>query len=144
MLLETTTPIKGGSVSGGLELLPGLLVQVSPQAGGFVLMAAGETLEAVRGRPTTEHVVTGPTVAPELDGPRVCLVSNHEGTVIEEREDDRGCRGGGRQVEGVACKVRSNNAWAGGLVHRENSRRRRHPHRPLPRCKSARCRPFPR
>lgn len=62
----------------------------------------------------------GPTVAPEFDGPRVCLVSNNEGTVIEEREDDRGLRGGGWQVEGVAGKVRGDNAGAGGLVHREN------------------------
>ncbi len=59
-------------------------------------------------------------MAPELDGPRVCLVSNHEGTVIEEREDDRGCRGGGRQVEGVAGKVRGDNARAGRLIHRED------------------------
>ena len=45
MLLETTTPIKGGSVSGGLELLPGLEVQVSAQPGGFVLMAAAKPLK---------------------------------------------------------------------------------------------------
>ena len=41
IVFETTTPIKGGSVSGGFELLPGLVVQVSPQTGGWVL-----TLEA--------------------------------------------------------------------------------------------------
>ena len=59
-------------------------------------------------------------MAPELDRPRVCLISNDEGTVIEEREDDRGLRGGGWQVEGVAGKVRRDNARAGWLVHREN------------------------
>jgi hypothetical protein len=59
-------------------------------------------------------------VAPELDRTRVCLVSNDEGTVIEEREDDRGLGRGGWQVEGVASKVRSDNARAEGLVHREN------------------------
>src|SRR5439155_13985265 len=45
ILLETTTPMKDGSVSGGLELLPGLEVQVSPQAGGFVLMVAAKPLK---------------------------------------------------------------------------------------------------
>ena len=129
-------------MSGGFELLPGLLVQVSPQAGGLVPDGRGETLEAVRGRPTTQHVVTGPTVAPELDRPRVCLISNDEGTVIEEREDDRGLRGGGWQVKGVAGKVRRDNARAGRLVHREDGRRRQHPQRPLRRCKSAQSRPF--
>jgi hypothetical protein len=59
-------------------------------------------------------------VAPKLDGPCVRLVSNHEGTVIEEREDDRGLRGGGWQVEGVAGKVRSDNARTGRLIHRED------------------------
>jgi hypothetical protein len=59
-------------------------------------------------------------VTPELDRSRVCLVSNDKGTVIEEREDDRGRRGGGWQVEGVASKVRGDNARAGGLVHWEN------------------------
>jgi len=59
-------------------------------------------------------------VAPELDRPGVCLVSNDEGPVIQERENDRGLRGGGWRVEGVAGKVRGNNACAGGLIHREN------------------------
>ena len=40
--------------------------------------------------------------------------------MIEKREDDRVCRGGGRQVEGVAGKVRSDNARAGRLIHRED------------------------
>ena len=59
-------------------------------------------------------------MAPELDRPRCCLVSYYEGTLIEEREYNRGCRGGGRQVEGVAGKVRSDNAGAGRLIYREN------------------------
>jgi hypothetical protein len=33
VLLETTTAITGGTVSGGFELLPGRLVQVPPQVG---------------------------------------------------------------------------------------------------------------
>jgi hypothetical protein len=45
MLLETTTPMKGGIVSGGFELLPGLLVQVSPQAGGLVLTSEAKPLK---------------------------------------------------------------------------------------------------
>ena len=32
-------------MSGGFELLPGLLVQVSPQAGGLVLMAEAKPLK---------------------------------------------------------------------------------------------------
>ena len=46
IMLETTTPIKGGSVSGGFELLPGRLSQVSLQPGGFVLMAEAKPLKA--------------------------------------------------------------------------------------------------
>ncbi len=45
ILLETTTPMKGGSVSGGFELLPGLLIQVSTQAGGLVLIVAAKPLK---------------------------------------------------------------------------------------------------
>ena len=41
--------------------------------------------------------------------------------MIEEREDDRGGRVGGWQVEGVARKVGRNDARAEGLVHREDS-----------------------
>ena len=45
MLLATTTPMKGGIVSGGLELLPGRLVQVSLQAGGLVLTSEAKPLK---------------------------------------------------------------------------------------------------
>ena len=45
MVLETTTPIKGGSVFGGFELLPGLLVQLSPQTGGLVLTVEAKPLK---------------------------------------------------------------------------------------------------
>jgi hypothetical protein len=45
MVLETTTPIKGGSVSGGFELLPGLLVQLSAQTGGLLLMLEAKPLK---------------------------------------------------------------------------------------------------
>ena len=62
----------------------------------------------------------GPTVAPEFDRPCVCIISYHEGTVIEESEEDRGRRGRRRQVEGVAGKVRGDNARTKWLVHRGN------------------------
>ena len=45
ILLETTTPMKGGSVSGGFELLPGLVTQVSPQTGGLVLIVVAKPLK---------------------------------------------------------------------------------------------------
>src|SRR5713101_2538238 len=101
MVLETTTPMKGGSGgSGGSELFPGLVVQVSPQLGGFVLMVEANPLKLGGALPplstfrldqtSLQNVsVLGPTTAvwsPSTNAPRE---RNAKTIVVAEAEDGR-------------------------------------------------------
>lgn len=47
--LETIMPMNGGTVAGGLELFPGLLVQVPPQVG--VVIPSSNPLNALGAAP---------------------------------------------------------------------------------------------
>src|SRR6266446_6207726 len=100
MRLETTTPMKGGSVSGGFGLSPPLLVHVSPQTGGFVLITEAKPLKLLGALPPLStfcldqsapqnSIVLGPTTAVVSPKTKAPCARNAKMTVVACADDGR-------------------------------------------------------